>query len=242
MAGIILFLFLGIQKKDLHIPRTSWGSFTLSLLIIMLWIHGILFWAGQHTNSGNIAIIGQSEVVFSFLFFGLLGLEKISPHRIIGAIFILIGTGFVLFQSFSGSFSPWDFWILAAFALAPLGNYFQKKVMKESSPLVLLMWRNILGGILFLLASFFLESPSLSLLSENSILILANAILIFTLSKWCWLSAIHHIGVSKTITIVSISPALTLVFAFFFLGEKSTIPQILGLAFCLIGVPFAVKK
>jgi len=242
LAGVILFFLFSFQKRSLWIPKKHWKDFFFSFLIIMVWIHGILFWAGQHTNSGNIAIIGQSEVVFSLLFFGLLGLEKISLHRIIGAGFILLGTGLVLFQSFSGSFEPWDLWILAAFSLAPLGNYFQKRIMTSVSPFVLLFWRNTLGGIFFLGASLLLESPSLTMIPENATLILMSAILIFILSKWCWLSAIHHIGVSKTITIVSISPIITVLLAFFFLGEKSSTLQLIGLALTLVGVPFAVRK
>lgn len=239
-AGIFLFLILLFKGKTHELFHKRGAYFTaINTLFIALLFLPIVIWAGQKTTAGNTALLLQSEILFTVLFFGVLGIEKVTRQRIFGIAIVLIGVILVLFQDFSGVISQWDLILVIACLLPPVGNFFAKKALKEISTTAVLCFRNLTAGLILTSASilFFEPLPIDAMLSSKGIIfILINSIIIFAVRILLAYEAFKRIDIHKAVALEGISPALALIMAFFFLGEMPNVFQFLGLIAVTIGI------
>ncbi len=240
VAGCIILLSLAVfRRSSLYFPKKAIPPAIIGASLVLLIFFPLVFISGQHIPAGDTAILLQMEVFFSFLIFGIFGLETIHLKRLIGAVIILLGTTTILFQGFSGELSKWNIILIGATAIAPLANYYQKQAALLVSPLLYTGYRSFIGGIILLSGSLLFEvSPKEVTLSHHALLLIViNGILAFGISKWFWLESIRRIGVIKAISYGAATPACTLIFAFLFFHETVTIQQVIGLIAVIIGVP-----
>jgi len=238
IASLFSFLTLVFQKKISSLfQKKGLKNIIISTFLIIVCIFSLRFIGGQKTSPGNMALIGQTKVIFALLFFGLLGLEKITKKRIITAIFVFIGTGFILWESFSKSINIGDFYILLSCFLMPIANFFQKKALQEVSSSIHLFLRSFLGGLFVLVLSFTLETtPEIYIIQKNSWLILINSILPLWISQIAFLKTVKKIDISEIMIITGINPAVTIIFAFVFLDLTPSHSQIIGFFIISIGL------
>ena len=245
-AGLLpVFFFAGVSmiiasfvalpfviRKKFNIKALPY--MTISVFFIAF-IFPVLIFAGQKTTAGNFAILGNSEALFSFLFFGFLGIDKITKSRVMGATLLLFGVILVILNDFSGGLNVYDFLLILVCAFCPFGNYFQQKAVRMISPMIYFCFRSFLAGSVLLIISFSTENIPTLEFSHWKILLLTG-ILHFGISKILWLKAIRLIDFSKAISLASATPAVALIFAFFFLDEIPNYMQIIGLFAMLFGV------
>lgn len=244
LAGAFLLPVALVLEKGRFLPtKKVIMPMIVGAGIIVLIYNPLLTLAGQHTSPGNIAILTQTEVFFNFLFFGLLGLERVTTKRVWGSVLIVVGAVFILMQKFSGTLGGWDLMIVFLGALCPWANHLQKIALTAIGPLSLTVLRNLFGGTALLVLAVIFEPVSWDILrGQNFSLILLNSVLAFGLAKWLLFGAYQKIGVSKTIAINASLPAFTLFFSFLFLREIPTANQLLGLAAVTAGVLFVIEK
>lgn len=245
IASITLFLYLLATKKlsELRDPQTIKYSLAVALFIVI--IPSILIFTGSSKTSGiNTTILLQIEILFTFIFFGIFRIEKITARKIIGATIVIFGTTFILYNGNAG-INTGDLLIIAGTLFYPIGNFFAKKALEISSPSTILFIRNILGGITLVCLSFIFEDNTET---KNNILkywplILFNGLIIYHVSKVLWYEAIKRIDISKALTLsLGGAPSLSLIFAFFFLGEVPTPYQIIGFVAVLSGILILTRK
>lgn len=127
------------------------------------------------------------------------------------------------------SFRGGELLILAASAIAPFGNLFQQRARKKvSSESIMFLRSMISAAVIFLLIIIIRPDFSYTGLKSSWIILLINGILLLGLSKILWIEGIHRISVMKANALNSISPLLTLIFAWVFLQNFPTIWQILS--------------
>ena len=245
MLGAGIFLLPVLFAFGLHHDLRKAEYFSPAAKSIFFIVGGFLlfFIAGQKIPAGDFAILNQSEVLFTFAIFGFLGLERISRERILGALLVLCGTALVLAKHFSGNFSPFFALALLANAIFPIGNFWQKQVLRIVRPKAHLIFRSFVGGTLLLAISFFTESWSADLLSwRNLVLILVAAALPFGISKILFLEALKRLEVSKVFAIGSAQPVFTIMFAVLLLHENVDRWQICGILFAIGGILILTRK
>ncbi|MDA3898952.1 MAG: DMT family transporter [Spirochaetes bacterium] len=239
IAGIVCLLVLVVSGKTAElICKTAFRDMLFSTLIISVLFYGVLFWAGQKTRAGNIAILNQSEVIWTFLFFTLLGFEKVTTRKIAGTFFVLVGVSLIVLRNFSGAFVSWDLFLVLIFTITPVGNYFQKRALTRVSSITQLCFRSLLGGFFLLSMSVLFEKEQLSHGSPVFIvsLIALNGLLALGVSKILFLESLKRLEVSKTIALGTAAPAVTMIAAYFILDEIPEITQLLGLACVMTGI------
>lgn len=244
VAGIFTLIIVILRKKtkDLFnkkaLPYMLSGAFFIAGVLFPL-----LFVAGQKTSAGNMALLGQSEVLFTFLFFGLMGFEKMTTNKILGGLLILAGVILTLFYDIDRHFNIWDFVIILACIFAPIGNYFQQKAVRMVSSFAHICLRNLLiGSILIICGLLFEKTPEIIFSQKNIFLILANGLIAFSISKIFFMESIKRIDVSKALALDASYPAFTVFFAFILLHEIPTINQVIGFFVILIGVYFTTQN
>lgn len=207
------------------------STFLISVLFYLLFFIGL-----KSTSAGNASIMALMEVFFTMLILGLWKKEKQTLTSAGGGALMVAGAVLVLFHG-EFSINNGDFIILLATAMCPAGNYFMKRARKKVGTVYILFVRSLIAGMFLLGVSFFVEETPVALEVYGSIwFLLINGVVLLGFSKILWVEAIHRISVTKAISLITLGPPFTLIFAFFILGEVPTVWQIAGFVPIAVGV------
>lgn len=245
ILGGFFFAAILTYKKEWkqQVSKQCWINILAASIIIGVIFYGLVFLGISHTTAGNAALVQNMEAFFAiFVLSGLVKHEKITSIQILGAIFMIAGSTLIIFP---GTFTPnkGDLIILLSTAIVPFGNMFSKKAIQEVSPSFLMFIRSVIAGtFLIILASFLEPAPTLQIIKQAWLLLAINGFLIFGVRTIFWLEGIRRINISKANSIGAISPAYTLILAYFILGDIPTIWQLAGLFPIVIGLWLLVYK
>ena len=235
---IIFGTILSIRGKWSELNNKTARADILWTTVTITVFYLLLFLGLRYTSAGNASIISRSEILSSFLFFHVWRREKIPRAHIVGALCMVTGVLLLLFPNFTGV-QRGDLLTLAAVFVAPLGNFFQQRARRSVSSETIMFARAALASpIIFCVARVFGEHISLSALRASLPLLMLNGLFIFGISKIFWIEGIHRIGVTKANALSSISPIITLLFAWVLLGDTPTLWQLLSLIPIFAGVLF----
>lgn len=236
-ATIFFALIMFWRSKFFELKKQGIWRYVFLMAFFIGWMYyGLYFFALKYTSSGNAAIIATTELCFTYFLFNVWKKEYFSKVHTFGAALILLAAAVIVFPKSGFSFKGGDVLIFLAAAMAPFGNYFQQKLRREISSETMMFLRSILTFPLFFILAFFASGlPAVS--PKLWLLLILNGTLILGLSKIFWLEGIHLISVTKAAALGSITPALTLIFAWILLGQNPTLWQI----FALIPLIFGVK-
>ncbi|MFH1284113.1 MAG: DMT family transporter [Candidatus Peregrinibacteria bacterium] len=244
-AAVSLFVFLLIGRKLKSLANKEMLKYTLGITLFIIIIPSILIFTGSSKTSGiNTTILLQSEIVFTFIIFGLFAIEKITLSRVLGAFIVLLGTVFIIYNG-SREINTGDLLMIAGTFFYPIGNIFAKKALKVGDPSAILFVRSFLGGIVLIGVSLIFENQTSTMnkISDHWPLILLSGVFIYHLSKILWYEGIKRIDISKATTISTGGyPAFSLLFAFLFLKEIPTIYQLIGFATIILGIFVLIRK
>lgn len=238
LVSSFLFGFIFWRKKNywqLKDGRAMKDTLIMTLIIGVAY-YVLFFWGLKFTSAGNASLIALIETLFSYLFFNVWREEHISYSHIAGALFMLVGAGIVLWPNFH-SFKLGDILVLSASAIAPLGNFYQRRArLRVGSDVIWLVRSLIASPILFVIAYLFGERINFVNLSSIWWLLILNGIFVMGLSKIFWLESIHRINVAKANALSSVSVIVTFIFSWRLLGQSVTHNQLLAIVPVVIGL------
>lgn len=217
--------------------RRAWKGILLTSLFTGIIFYSLIFLALRFTTAGNESIMALMEVFSSFLIMSvLLQREPLALRNISGAACMVAGALIILLPKASG-WHAGDILVIIAVFFAPFGNRYGKEAREFVSAETIMFCRSIVGGCFLLLLGAFLESPpTMNALVEAMPYLLLNGIMLLGVSKILWIEGIHLIPITKAVSMEIITPAVTLIAAFFILHEQVTLPQLLGLAPMIVGM------
>lgn len=236
VIALVFFLVL-MYKKNTFKELKNKNAYK-DLLLTSFWITSLfllVFIGMQYTTAGNMAVIVFLQLLFSFVYFNIIGNEKIDTPHLIGAIIMGIGALIILIPD-NLIFNKGDLYILAAAAIAPFANFYQKRARKHCSSVTILGFRTVVGLPFIALLTYYLE-PTVTYEQLISALpyLLFIGIVIYVISKIMWIEALHRISITKVSAMLGLVPAMTLVFAYLYLQEVPEVRQMLGVIPILIG-------
>ncbi|PIQ77598.1 hypothetical protein COV82_03565 [Candidatus Peregrinibacteria bacterium CG11_big_fil_rev_8_21_14_0_20_46_8] len=243
IAAITFALILTFQRRWHEIAiKSVWPDILGATIIIGVFFYILVFVGLRHTSAGNASIVGLMEVFFCFVVFSLLGKERLSVGKKIGAACMVIGALVILLPKHTAP-NLGDILILVAASFVPFGNYFAQRARKKVGSVTIMFLRSIMSFVVLLVVAYFFEPlPGPDVLRKSFVFLAINGLLLLGFSKLLWLEAIHRIPVTKAISLSSISPAFTLLFAFLFLDELPTVAQIAGFFPIFAGVLLLTRK
>lgn len=244
-ASITLFMVLVFTKQLHTLKNRNLIKYTLGIALFIVIIPSLFIFMGSSMTSGiNTTILLQSEILFTFVIFGLFSIEKISLRKILGAFVVLLGTSFIVYNG-SADINTGDLLVIAGTFFYPIGHVFAKKALTVGEPSAILFVRSFVGGIVLIFISFVFEDHSdiVANLSKYWPLVLFNGIFIYHISKFLWYEGIKRVDISKAIPIsVGGYPAFSLIFAMLLLKEIPTVYQWVGFVAIILGVFILIKK
>lgn len=242
-AGIFFLFIFVYQKRWKELNNNfDWKNVILLSLTLTL-TFSFLFVGTKNTTAGNVAILSQLEVFFTFLIFSLLFCqEKILSRHILGAIFMIFGVLIVYYsKDFSLNFG--DIFVIISVFFGAFCSLFARKALAKTSVISVMTARSFLLGIfLFILATFLKQTPTFLDFQKSLPYLLLNGFLIFGISRMIFYKVITIIPVTKAISLKAIYPLFTLIFSYFFLAEVPTFWQVTSIIPFFIGTFLLTRK
>lgn len=241
---VAFFFYMALMYKRKRFGelknRAAYKDLLMTSFLITT-IFTLIFIGMRYTTAGNMAVIVFLQVLFSYLYFNVLGKEKMEKVHLLGAIIMSIGAFIILIPS-DLNFNKGDLLILVASILSPFINLYQKRARTYCSAETILGFRTVVGFPFVAALAYFLE-PSVSY--ENFILAFPYIFIIGTAiyvgSKIMWIEALNRISITKLSAMLALLPMFTLFFAYFYLDEVPEFRQVLGIVPVLIGGYFLTK-
>ncbi len=235
---IALIFFLAIMiKKELFNELKNRDAYK-DLLLTSFWItllFTFVFIGMQYTTAGNMAVIIFLQLLFAYLYFNVIGKEKMQTLHTVGAIIMGIGALIILIPD-EMSLNRGDLLILIAAAIAPIANLYQKRARERCSSETILTFRTIAGlPIISFLAWWFEPSVSFDNFISALPYLFIIGTFIFVLSKILWIEALHRISITKVSALMALVPVMTLFFAYLYLNEVPEFRQLLGIIPVVLG-------
>jgi drug/metabolite transporter (DMT)-like permease len=237
--GILLSLKNGWKelKNKEAIRDILLTTFLLGIVFYVLFFTGL-----RYTTAGNASLIGLTEIFFSFLLFNVWHKEYFSFAHIAGAVLMLMGAMIIFYPNIH-RLQIGDLLILAACFVAPFGNFFQRRARKQVKSEAILFIRSMISApVIFLLAYFTKENFTAIGFDKSFILVIVNGFFLLGFSKILWIEGIHRISVTKANALNSLTPLLTLLFAWIILGNIPTKFQLLAFIPMFFGVMLLSKN
>ncbi len=252
---VFTWLFAGMLFAGMLTWKKQWGTFTrhpeqyvnivMGGLIIGVIFHGLVFYGISFTTAGNAALIGVTEVLFSYLLFSVWKKEKEKFVHIIGALLMILGVVIAFWESFSQfTWNKGDLWVMLAFAIVPIGNYFQQKAGKSDVPNEMILFVRTVIIMMFFVPILLVQEkfPEISTIFDNFLALFFIGFVILGISKLMWIAGISKISVPKAISVSSVYPVFSFVFAYFILQEIPSVYQAVALIPMGVGIWLLVKK
>lgn len=235
VASLVLLSILGRTEgyadlfKRTALPDLLGTTFFITLLFVLIFI-GL-----RYTTAGNMAVILTLQLFFSYLYFNVIGREKIDRLHTFAAFLMGLGAIVILYPD-PYRFNAGDVLIFIAAAIAPLANYYQKRARAHVGSLTILTFRNLVALPFLALGAWLAEGfPDTQALGIALPYVTAVGILIYVVAKIFWIEALHRIGVTKLSAMIAFIPLFTLIFAYSVLHEVPSMQQLIGIIPILVG-------
>lgn len=234
-------LILRPQKQALS--RQCIQDIALACVIIGFLYYAFSYVGISKTTPGNAAIVGLMEIFFSYLFISVIGKhEPFVRMHALGALLMVLGVLFVLVPS-AHQLRSGDFILLIGSMIPPIGNLAMQRARKEASAAYIMFFRSLTGTLsLGILAFIFDDMPSAHAVWSALPSILIGGFFLMGLSKILWIEAIHRLPITQTISVASIQPLFTMLFAYVLLNQAPEWVQLLSLPPIAVGMYLLTKK
>ena len=243
-AAIFFAVFVSVKHKWNEVKNVSAVKDILLATLFLGFLYYFLLFVGlKYTTAGNASIISLTEAFFSFIFFNIWKKEHLSVGHIAGCVLLVLGALIVLLPS-GTKLHTGDILVLSAAAIAPFGNFFQRRARAKVSSEVIMFIRSIIVAILVFSIAL-LSKPHLPLfgnIKTSIIFFFVNGFILLGLSKVFWIEGIYRISVTKANALSSVSPLLTIFFAWLILKNVPTIWQFYSFIPLFIGILLLTKK
>lgn len=240
IATIFFAIILTVKKEwKKNITNTkSIKDITLAVLLVAIGYFLLYYFAISFTSPQNVALIGLTEVAFSFIIIGWIAKkEPVSIPHMFGAMLMLFASGIVLFSKGQTSLNIGDFLMLCAAIIAPIGNIFAKRALHQVSLYYLLFIRSLAGVIIFFFAALIFEKTiPFEVILKSLPYLLYSGLVFLGLMKMVNFFGFKKTSITHTGALNSLAPIFTFIFAWIFLKDAPSTIQIFAIIPSLLGL------
>lgn len=223
-ASIILGKGPAILRGRNHIAKFLWiGVIGTSVPVVM-----IAYGVSLSTVSNSFLL--QTEFIYSMLLSYMLLRERITGEQILLTVLSFLGVVLILTDGVIKTINIGDILFLASPLFYQLAHVVAKGVLRKVDPLVVVMYRLLIGGLTLLLISVVLGHDPSSEISSSSqaISVTFYTSLSFSLANSLWYYGVKHINLSKATSIMIAYPFVSAFLAVFMIGEALSSVTIIG--------------
>ena len=247
VGAATLYMIMRWQGYSLPPPGRWWARFALLAISGNLIPFILISWAETHISSAQagllMALMPISTMVLSHFF---VHGDALTPRRLGGVLLGFIGVsvlvgGDALSRMGGGTLIAQIAVLLATLAYATNAVY--TKRMPAINTLVVATGSLIIGALMLLPFTLYIEQPSLAQASTQSLLATGLLGVVSTgLATWVFFRVVTDCGPAFLSIINYIIPAIAFAAGVLFLGEPAAPSQFLGLVFVLAGIAMTQNR
>jgi drug/metabolite transporter (DMT)-like permease len=242
-AGLMLLAFVLIMKRNISI---TWEDVRYQLIpgFLMITIgNGVVAWASKFLPSGITAILTSIMPVYVVLIHVMKGNAHTLNRKILSGLLLgVVGLMLIFKDHLIEIARPEYFWsivviLFSAFGWA-LGSVYLKEKPANNHPFVRAALQLLIGGVLMLLISPFMETWSdVKSMPVNSIWAMLYLIVFGSILAYiCYLYALKHLPVGLVSIHAYINPVVAVILGYLILDEKISMLTLLAMFTILSGV------
>lgn len=238
---LILVLFsriLGKESKKDKLTRKEL-PYTIAMVVLDIFAPILLMLGILNTNSANVSLLNNFEIVATSLIAMIIFKEKISKKLCLSIILVVISTTILSFEGIDAfTFNKGSLYVLGACICWGFENNCTKMISNKSSEEIVII-KGIFSGLGILALAFLVgESlPSLRWIVYSLIL----GFISYGLSINFYIMAQKDLGAAKTSAYYSVAPFLGITFSLLLLGELPDLNFYIALLTILLSTIIMVK-
>ncbi|MFC4075971.1 DMT family transporter [Salinithrix halophila] len=162
LAGILLLAWYRWKQGSFQLERkVLWNVFVLGLFVIAV-TFGLIYWGEQWVSSGLTAVLVQGLIpIFMVLFSWLYRQDVLSLPRVLGIVLGLLGICMIFMPQIKSPDSNMAIVGMVSIILGTLaycwGSVLSKNTLSKYSAILISGLENLMGGLLLMAVSPFLE-------------------------------------------------------------------------------------
>jgi drug/metabolite transporter (DMT)-like permease len=243
LAGLLAIGFCLARREKLP----GWEDLKTHLIIGFLLFFGgnsLVAWAVQHIPTGFGGMITATSPFWMIWMASMLPpREKIQPMAIVGMLIGFSGMLVLFFPQLNqpNTLAP-EFWlsVVAMFIMVffwSAGSIYARKKATKTSLLMSVGFQNIFAGLMLMPICIFTVDPLQINLTSNVFGVLAYLVFMGTIvTTPCYIYVLRNLPVPVSSTFAYVTPMVTVLFGWLFLGEQITFATTLGAGIILSGV------
>ncbi|OLN21782.1 hypothetical protein BTO30_13070 [Domibacillus antri] len=246
---IVLPFIFPLLKREASAARKNVKVLFILSITGVIGYNLLSYWALNYTTAINSSLLNSTSPLFIFLLSYLLIGEKITWKYTLSIILSMTGVMIVITRGsierlLSLQFNAGDLIMLLAVTMWAFYSILVRDASKKMSSLGIFGYSLLIGFILMIPASIielsFVPMDRIGLTEWTALFYLG--IFPSICSFLLWNRAVALIGPSRSSIFMNLTPVFGALIAFFVLGERITVPQIIGGALVFIGVLYSSLK
>ncbi|MCC3862234.1 DMT family transporter [Pseudemcibacter aquimaris] len=245
LVAFIFILPIGLKAtiKEWHLVRDNWKFMVVMGIIGIGFYNTLIYFAGQFTTTHHIAIVSATAPIGTLVIAGIMGVERLSRYKVLGAICAFIGALMVVTHGnpltvFSQDWNNGDIILIFStliWAAWSVAITFKPKEMSTRTFLTAIMGI----GTLFLLPCYLWEAtyvaPTPFTLEAWGIYAYVG-IMASVVAWFAWQYSVDNIGSVKTSLIYYSMPVFSGILAIIILDEPVETYHIIGFVLVCSGI------
>jgi drug/metabolite transporter (DMT)-like permease len=201
----------------------------------------LLYWAEVTVPSGLVAVLYATIPLTTALFARAVGLERLVPLKLAGAIVALLGVGAIVTGQLHGTLAAWPVFAAVAAATCAAGSGVALKAGPRQAPLPANAVGSAAGAVIALTASLLAREPhplptTAAAAFPILYLVVAGSLVAFGLYAWL----VNHWPVTRIAFVSVVVPVVALSLGVAFRGERLDAVEVLGSALVMLGLALAL--
>ncbi len=240
--GMIVFVYarklLGKESKKEPLTKKEL-PYTIAMVILDIFAPILLMMGIANTNSANVSLLNNFEIVATSLIALIIFKEVISKKLWIAIGLVVIASTILSFEGTDAfSFSKGSLFVMGACICWGFENNCTKMISNKSSEEIVII-KGIFSGLGSLIVGFIIGESLPSIIWILGAL--ALGFVSYGLSINFYIMAQKDLGAAKTSAYYSVAPFLGVAFSMIFIGERPTLQFYIALAIMVLSTIIMVK-
>ncbi len=243
LSSIVMLGISRLQRQSLSLPPEDRRR-TFPIMVVGVLLYQLLFVFGlSRTTAGNTSVLLATIPIFIALYWGLVRRQRLPALIWAGAVLTFIGVAMLTlgtgqaFRSSSSSLIGDGLILLAAVCWAAYTIGSQSLLERHSPTKITTLSMVFAAPALDLIAiPQLLQTPWRSIPPAAWAGLLFSAVFSIALSYLFWNTGVQYMGSARATAYSNLTPIISLITAWFALGERLTAVQMIGAAVVLLGI------
>jgi drug/metabolite transporter (DMT)-like permease len=245
IIACVVLVPLTLARERRIVPSVSgqWPALVVMSVAGVLLFQSLVYLSLRFTTSVNAALIAATTPIMTLLIAAVIGTDRLTRRRVVGAFLSLVGVAWIVFRGSLGallglSVNRGDLMMLLAAFLWAVYTILSQRVLRSVSPLATTTIITLLAlPPLIIVGGYELMTQPIGNITPVVVLgLLYVGIIASVVAFLCWNTGIEGVGAARGAVFLNLIPVFTALIAVPLLDERLGAAQLLGGLLVISGV------